>query len=196
MKKEEKILNIAKEKGYIFTKDIRSIGINTSYLSKLIKENKLTRVSRGYYLLPNSFPDNFYIILSKCKKAVFSHATALYLHNFSERCPLLYDITVPHGYGNCYKKTNNVELHYQKPENISVGLIEIKSPFGMNIKVYDIERTICDIIKDKNKMDIEIFIQALKMYAESSHKDLNKLMRYAKKLKIEQKLRNYMEVLL
>ena len=89
MKKEEKILSIVNEKGYIMSKDLSRKKINAYYLSKLVKENKLVRVSRGYYVLPNGFPDNFYIILSKCKKAVFSHATALYLHNLSERCPLV-----------------------------------------------------------------------------------------------------------
>ena len=118
------------------------------------------------------------------------------LHNYSERCPLVYDITVPYGYGNCYKNLNNINLHYLKPENINIGLIVINSPFGLKIKTFDIERTICDIIKDKKNMDIEIFTNALKMYAENPQKDLNKLMRYAVKLKIEQKVRNYMEVLL
>ena len=196
MKNEEKILSIVNEKGYIMSKDLSRKNINAYYLSKLVKENKLVRVSRGYYVLPNGFPDNFYIILSKCKKAVFSHATALYLHNLSERCPLVYDITVPYGYGNCYKNSKNVNLHYQKLEMMNLGIIEIDSPFGMKIKVYDTERTICDIIKNKNKMDIEIFLQALKKYVNSSNRDLNKLMRYAKKLKIENKVREYMEVVL
>ena len=196
MKKEEQILNIANKKGYVLTKDVRNQNINTSYLSKLVKEKKLIRIMRGYYILPNGFPDNFYIILAKCNKAVFSHATALYLHNFSERCPFVYDITVPYGYGNSYKNNQNVHIHYQNKNNMNIGLTEIKSPFGMTIKAYNLERTICDIIKDKKNMDIEIFTTALKMYAKSSEKDLNKLMRYAIKLNIEQKVRDYMEVLL
>ncbi len=194
--KKEEILKIAKKKGCVLAKEVREKNINTSYLTKLVKEGKLIRVSRGYYILTDNVPDNFYIMLSKCKKAVFSHATALYLHNFSERCPLVYDITVPYGYGNCYKNSKNVTLHYQKLEIMNIGVIEMDSPFGMKIKVYDVERTICDIIKNKNKMDIEIFTQALKEYANSLSKDLNKLMRYAKKLKIENKVREYMEVIL
>lgn len=193
--REKKILKMAK-KGYVFTKEVREKNINTSYLTKLVKEKKLARVARGYYVLIDSVPDNFYIILSKCRKAVFSHATALYLHNYSERCPLIYDVTVPYGYGNCYKNSNNIDIHYRKPENINIGLVEMRSPFGLKIKVFNLERTICDIIKDKSKMDIEIFTNALKMYAESPQKDLNKLMKYAVKLNIEQKVRNYMEVLL
>ena len=193
--REKEILKMAK-KGYVFTKEVREKNINTSYLTKLVKEKKLARVARGYYVLIDSVPDNFYIILSKCRKAVFSHATALYLHNYSERCPLIYDVTVPYGYGNCYKNSNNIDIHYRKPENINIGLVEMRSPFGLKIKVFNLERTICDIIKDKSKMDIEIFTKALKMYAESPQKDLNKLMKYAVKLNIEQKVRNYMEVLL
>ena len=160
--REKEILKMAK-KGYVFTKEVREKNINTSYLTKLVKEKKLARVARGYYVLIDSVPDNFYIILSKCRKAVFSHATALYLHNYSERCPLIYDVTVPYDYGNCYKNSNNIDIHYRKPENINIGLVEMRSPFGLKIKVFNLERTICDIIKDKSKMEIEIFIKVLKM---------------------------------
>ena len=70
------------------------------------------------------------------------------------------------------------------------------SPFGMNIKVYDVERTICDIIKNKNKIDAEIFSKALKDYVKSKNKNLNKLAKYAKIMNIEKKVSEYMEVLL
>ena len=197
MKKKEEILNIAsKNGGYITTKELTKYNINSRFLTSLVKEKKLSRASRGYYILPNIFYDEFYIILSKCKKAVFSDATALYFHNLSDRTPLIYDITLPYGYGNCYKDMPNVCLHYVKKENIDLGMIEIESPFRMKIKTYDIERTICDIIKNKNKMDIEIFVKALKEYSRLKNKDLYKLMRYAKKLNVEKKVREYMEVLL
>ncbi len=197
MRKKEELLKIVTENGgSITTKELSKYNINNYFLTSLVKEEKLIRVSRGYYTLPNTFSDDFYIILSKCKKAVFSDATALYLHNLSDRTPLIYDITLPYGYGNCYKGMTNVCLHYVKKENIDLGMIEIESPFGMKIKTYDIERTICDIIKNKNKMDIEIFVKALKEYSRLKNKDLYKLMRYAKKLNVEKKVREYMEVLL
>lgn len=72
----------------------------------------------------------------------------------------------------------------------------MESPFGMKIKVYDIERTICDIIKNKNKIDAEIFSKALKDYAKSKNKNLSKLTKYAKAMNIEKKVSEYMEVLL
>lgn len=69
------------------------------------------------------------------------------------------------------------------------------SPFGMKIKVYGVERTICDIIKNKKKMDGEIFVKALQDYAKSKNKNLSKLAKYAKIMKIEDKVSNYMEIL-
>ena len=79
MKKKEEILKFAsKNGGYITTKELTEYNINSRFLTSLVKEKKLSRASRGYYILPNTFSDDFYIILSKCKKAVFSDATALY----------------------------------------------------------------------------------------------------------------------
>ncbi len=197
MTKSEELLKIVNENnGYITTKELKKYKINNYFLNRLVKEKKLIRVARGYYTLPNGFIDNFYLILSKCKKAVFSDATALYFFDLSDRVPLIYDIAVPYGYGNCYKNIHNVCLHFIKPEYIDLGVVEIDSPFGIKIKTYDIERTICDIIKNKSKMDIEIFSKALKRYSKLKNKDLNKLMRYAKKLNIDKKVREYMEVLL
>lgn len=197
MTKAEKIIEIAKlNNGYITTMNLKDANINSAELSKLVKKNRLIKISRGYYSLPNGFADNFYIILSKCKKAIFSDATALYLHDLCDRIPIVYDVAIPYGYGNCYKGMKNICLHYIKEANINLGITEIESPFGMKIRTYDIERTICDIIKNKNKMDIEVFVVALKRYSKMKNKDLNKLMRYAKKLNVDKKVREYMEVLL
>lgn len=197
MDKDLQLIDLIKNNGgYITAKEIQSKNINRYYLGILLKKEKVIRVSKGYYSLKNSYADNFYIIISKSKKAVFSDATALYLHNLSDRNPSIYDITVPYSAGNSYKNEKNVSLHYVKKELIDLGLIEMESPFGMKVRVYDIERTICDIIKNKNKMDIEIFAKSLKNYTKFKNKDLNKLMRYAKQLKVDKKVREYMEILI
>ena len=87
-------------------------------------------------------------------------------------------------------------MTFVKKEWLDLGTIEILSPFGTKIKAYDVERTICDIIKNKSKMDSEIFSKALKLYAKSKAKDLNKLRKYSRIMKIEKKVNEYMEVLL
>ena len=197
MDKALKLIDIIKNNGgYITAKEIERKNINRYHLMLLLKEGQIIRISRGYYSLKNGFADNFYIMLSKSKRSVFSDATALYLHDLSDRNPSVYDITIPYGYGNSYKDEKNVNLHYVKKELLDLGVIEMKSPFGMKVRVYDVERTICDIVKNKNRMDSEIFTRALQRYSKLKSKDLNKLMRYAKQLKIDKKVREYMEVLI
>ena len=79
MGKKEEILNIAsKNGGYITTKELTEYNINSRFLTSLVKEKKLSRASRGYYILPNTFSDDFYIILSKCKKAFFQNVRKLF----------------------------------------------------------------------------------------------------------------------
>lgn len=193
----EKILKLAeKNGGYITTKELVNNNINKKFLTNLVRDGKLLRLSRGYYGLPNYIQDDYYILLSKSQNAVFSLATALYFHDLSERVPLIYNITLPYGYSGALQKERNVSLNFVKKELLNLGVIEIESPFGMKVKVYDVEKTICDIIKHKNKMDAEIFSKALKFYARRKDKNINKLMRYAKKMNIEKKVVEYMEVLL
>ncbi len=197
MTKAEKIISMAEaNNGYITTKEVRCANINSAELTKLVKQNMLERISRGYYCITNSFCDDFYKYQLKSKHCIFSHATALYFYDLSDRTPLYFDMTVPVGYNGSLSKNKNVVLHYVKKENLELGLTFVESPFGMKLKTYDIERTICDIIKSKSKMDIEIFTKALQRYSRLKNKDLYKLMKYAKKLNIEKKVRAYMEILL
>ncbi len=193
----DKILKIVKKNnGYVTTKEVVKNGINKTFLTNLVKNGTLVRISRGYYGLPNYIEDEYYKIASKSKNARFSMATALYLHNLSDRTPLVYNITLPFGYSGVLQKEKNVILNFVKRELLDLGVIEMESPFGMKIKVYDVERTICDIIKNKNKTDAEIFSKALKDYAKSKNKNLSKLTKYAKVMNIEKKVSEYMEVLL
>lgn len=193
----EKILTIANtNKGFVTTKEIVEKNINKMFLTKLVAKGKLIRLSRGYYGLPDYIEDDYYKIISKSKNAIFSLNTALYLHNLSERTPLVYNITVPYGYKGSLQKDKNVILNFVKRNLLDLGVIEMASPFGMIIKTYNVERTICDIIKNKNKIDLEIYSKALKAYAYSNNKDLNKLIKYAKQMNIEKRVRECMEVLL
>ena len=166
-------------------------------LRKEMKERKqINRISRGYYELVDYNVDEYYKIISTSEKAVFSMNTALYLHNLSDRTPLVFDITVPYYYGGSLRKNKKVNLYFVKSSILNLGKIEVISPFGMKIKVYDKERTICDIVKNKKNMDMEIYSKTIKNYIRSDDKKLNKLMKYAKELKIENKIREYMEVIL
>ena len=192
---EIKILKLFKN-GYLTTKDVTDNNIPRFYLTKLIKENKIERVSRGVYIKKNALVDEFVVLQSKSKYAIYSNMTALYLHGFSNRIPIIYDITVKSGYKGSLQKEDNVNLFYTKRELLELGVIDYKLASGNIIRVYDLDKTICDIIKNKNKIDSELFSKALKEYTKSKKKNLSKLSKYAKLMNIEKKVNEYMEVLL
>ena len=192
-----KILDYAKSSnGYITNKEAENLGVNSTFLSNLVNDKKLERVGNGIYKLPNYPIDDFYILSKSSNRMCFSHATALYLHNMSDRIPLVYDITVPYNYNGNLLNNKNVTLRYVKDDIFPIGMIDIKTINGLTVKCYDLERTICDIIRDKNHMDKEIYSKALKEYAKNKNKDILKLVKYAKKLNVEDQVIELMEVLL
>jgi predicted transcriptional regulator of viral defense system len=156
----------------------------------------IERASRGVYELPDVIDDEFYAISIRCRKGVFSHDTALFFHDLSDRTPLTFSITLPKGYNPSSLKKPSLEFFYVNPELLSLGRITAVSPHGKEINIYDMERTICDVVRSKGRMDIQIFTDALKRYSMRKDKDLSMLMKYAQKFKIEQKIREYMEVLI
>ena len=70
------------------------------------------------------------------------------------------------------------------------------TPFGHSVPVYNMERTICDIIRNRNNTEIQTFQTALKQYVKRKDKDLRLLMQYATKFRVDKILRQYLEVLL
>lgn len=187
---------INKKNGIITTKEVVELGIPRQYLNIFIEKNILERLERGTYITPGTFEDEMYILQKKFQKIVFSHETALYLHNLTDRDPINYSVTLPQGYNLKNLEKYDVNIHWTKKENYDLGLTKSKTNFGREIKVYDKERTICDIVKNRNNMDKDLFKNSLKAYISNKDKNLNKLIEYSKKLKIEKVLRKYLEMIL
>ena len=197
MNNYDRVLKYAEENnGYITSKEAENLGVNSTFLSNLVNHKKIERVGTGIYKLPEYPIDNFYILSKSSKNMCYSHATALYLHNMSDRIPLVYDITVPYNYSGNLLNNENVALRYVNDEVFELGMIDIKTINNLTVKCYDLERTLCDIVKDKKNMDKEIYSKALKEYVKRNDKDILKLIKYAKKLNIEEEIVELMEVLL
>ena len=194
MKYKNEILKLFNN-GYLTTKDVIEHNIPRIYLSRLIDEHIIERVSRGVYIKTNDIPDDMIILQNESKNAIYSHMTALYLYGLSNRIPIKYDITVNQGYNGTLQKENNVNLFYVKRDLLNLGLTTYMLDSGYEIKVYDLERTICDIIKNKNRLDQEVVNKAIREYFYSNNKNILKLYEYAKKLRIYDKVRNTFEVL-
>ena len=183
--------------GVIVAADVRLAGISPSYLARMVQDGKLTRLMRGLYALPTVHVDEMYELFLTNKDIVFSHLSALYLHELTDRTPLKMSITIP-GSKNASKllASGLVEVKRSNGQTHCMGLIQLPSPSGFLVPVYDMERTVCDLVKAKKQTDPQILTDALKGYAKRKDKNLTRLVQYAKVLKVEGLLRPYMEVLL
>ena len=188
---------IAKENGGIIeTKIAAQHGISKAMLYKMCKEEKIHRIVKGQYILPDDMQDELLSICKRSTQIVFSHETALYLNGISDRTPFEHTITAPSGCIPSAAIRSECKVYYIKPELLDLGKTILKTPAGNGVPAYDLERTICDVIRSRNKIGTETFLAALKLYAANSKKDLNKLNSYAKKMRVANVLRQYLEVLL
>lgn len=193
MMKSDLIMELVKRnKGILTMKILEENNIHRQYLKALVDSGELIKVSRGIYVTPDKDISEYYIMGEQFKNAIFSHNTALYLYDLTDRTPFVLDMTFP---SNIRPSNDMLSPHYINKERLNIGLITKELDDGTNIRVYNMERTICDIIRDRNKIDSQIFNTALKEYMKRSDKNLNLLYEYAKEFKILKILRMYLEVL-
>jgi predicted transcriptional regulator of viral defense system len=187
---------LSAQNGILRSADLEQNGIPRIYLSILVKDSKLRRISRGVYAAINILVDEMVIIQARFKNANFSHGTALYLLDLTDRTPLTYTVTVPSGYNATSLKADGVRVFFVKRELRELGAITLSSPYGNNIQTYNPERTICDILRNRNQLDIQIVNEALKRYATRKDRDIHQLYQYASQFRIEKIVRNNIEILL
>lgn len=193
MMKSDLIMELVKKNNGILTmKILEENNIHRQYLKALVDSGKLIKISRGIYVTPDKDVSEYYIMGEQFKNAIFSHNTALYLYDLTDRTPFTLDMTFPN---NIRPSNDMLSPHYINKERLDIGLITKELEDGTHIRVYNMERTICDIIRDRNKIDSQIFNTALKEYMKRSDKNLNLLYEYAKEFKILKILRMYLEVL-
>ena len=193
----EELAAIAKDHGGIIdTKTAAEHGISKAMLYKLCKNEKIHRIVKGQYILPDELEDELLSISKRSDRIIFSHETALFLHGISDRTPFEHTITVPSDRPPSASIKAECKIYYIKPDLFDLGKSTMPTPAGNMVPVYDLERTICDVIRSRNKLGTETFLAALKMYAANPKKNLNKLNEYAKQLRVANVLRQYLEVLL
>lgn len=195
--KRQQIENLSiQNNGVLKTSDAIKLGITKQYFYEFIAKNGYRMLSRGVYLSPDSWEDRMYTLQSRYEKAIFSYETALYLLGLSEREPFQYEVTVPQGYNPTKLKRQNVTVYTVKAEWYSLGITDCLTPMNNSVKVYNAERTLCDIFKGTCKIEIQAKQFAIKEYLRQSNKNIPLLMEYAKTLKVEKTVKQYLEVLL
>lgn len=171
-------------------------GVSLPTVYSFLKSEGMERLSKGVYARPTAWIDEMFLLSQRSKTLIFSHESALFLHNLSDREPNDLTVTVPSNYnaGNLVK--TGIRVYYVKPELIDLGRIECETPEGNRVPSYDLERTICDCVRSRNKLEEQVFLSALKSYARRSGKRLDTLARYAENLGISGVVSRLFEVLL
>lgn len=179
--------------GYITSRIISELGIHRMYLNIMKEKGIIERVGKGIYIDSSKIEDNYFVFNLELPNVVYSHMTALYFHGLSIKAPNdKYDITVQNNYFNYKMKNHNV--FYVDKDIYELGLTEVETPMGNKVRVYDIERCICDIIRSKKRMDSEHIKYSVREYIKRKDKDLVKLSTYADKMGIKEEVMNYVEV--
>ena len=194
---EEKILHMAEEhQGMITSTQVTEAGIPRRCLSSMVHNGLLVRVERGVYTLPETWEDELFILQWRFSRGIFSHETALYLHAMTDRTPSRYTMTFPFGYNPVNVIKRGVLAKVANEETYPLGIMTLASPSGNSLKVYDIERTLCDMVRTRHKADIQVVNHAMRMYAGSQQKNVARLLDYAQRLRVKPKILTYLEILL
>ena len=197
MNKYEQIRNLLRENnGYVFTAQVEKAGISRTYLLKFVRENNLERVARGIYISQDTWVDELYILQVCNPRIIYSGETALYLHGMIDREYTDICITVPPRFNQTRLRNKGVIVHQQKAAIYQLGIVEVKTNYGNVVRIYNKERCICDIIKNRENIEVQQFQAAMKTFMRDKTKDMSRLMWYGEQLKIRDEIMKYVEVML
>ena len=196
MNMKDRIMSITEENnGIVTSKLIDELGLSRKALSELVKEEKLFRAERGVYVMESGYLHDYYYLQYRFPKGVFSHETALYLLGYSDRIPHNPQMTFPQGY-NTSRAIEAGISPFVTSKNLDSGIINITVSGGTTLRLYDVEKTLVDLLNSRYSEDKEQFIPAIKQYVKSKDRNFGKLMGYAKQQKVETIVQQYIEVLL
>ncbi len=182
--------------GIIETTVAQQFGISRATLARLCADGFLARIAFGQYVLADELQDELLSLSLRSSKIIFSHETALFLHGLSDRTPSIHSLTAPSSCAPSHAIKSTCKVYYIKPELFELGKITMPSSAGNSVPCYDLERTICDIVRNRNQIGTETLLHALREYTAMVEKNLSTLHDYSKRLRIEKLLRRYLEVIL
>lgn len=187
---------IQKNNGVLQAEQVRKAGIDNKVLQRMEANGEILRIGRGLYMDVDYMEDEYFLTQYRCKKGIYSHETALFFHELCDRTPFRLAMTIPNGYNSrLLKDKKNYQFFYCKQDAYALGISSMVSPQGNKIKVYNKERTICDCIKKKDKLDADLVLVAVKQYMREPGNDYALLLKYAEIFKIRDTVKQYMEVL-
>lgn len=182
--------------GIMRTSELQEAGYYYKKIQKLINEGKIEQVRRGYYqFLENDFFSDIPTITTLFPDGVICLESALDYYGYTNRTPSAWHLAVDSKSTRTrfYIDYPIVKPHFIRSNRYSIGIVNGKID-GRQIKVYDRERTICDLLLHRNKIDGEVFNTAIQQYLNDPEKAESRLMKYAKLLHVEKKVKEVLGV--
>lgn len=182
--------------GYVTSTQVTSIGIPRRLLSEAVDAGELVQVDRGLYALPETWEDPYLVAQHRFAKGVFSDGTALYLHGMTDRAPIQLTMTFSRNYNKTAAKAAGIVCRSCADRVLALGLSEVRTMYGNAVRAYDLERTLCDMVRGQRFVDEQMVNPAMKAYVSRREKNIPKLLGYARELGVESKIQSYVRVLL
>ncbi len=183
--------------GYSSTGDISSAGIDRKYLKDLVNEGNIERIKRGLYRWKDAKFDVEEELVNVSKiiqHGVICLVSALAYYELTSYTPGEYTIAVRRNYNIKLPDYPPIKLYYFSEKYYMDGVEKIDIN-GNIIKIYNIEKTICDCLRYEDKISKDIIIESIKEYVKRRDKNISKLMKYAAKAKLKDVVQKYIEVL-
>ena len=197
MDRMEQLKVMADEHGGVLKTSMAvAAGISKPTFAAFIRKNDYQRLFPGIYCDPDAWGDDHYLLQLRCPATILSHETALFLHDMSDREPLNPSVTAKTGYNPSHLTKDGVKVYTVKRELFELGKTPLSTTYGHTVTTYNLERTICDIVRSRHSIDMQVYQDALKQYTRRKDRNLHQLMEYARLFRVEKILTPYLEVLL
>lgn len=195
MNTTQQILDIAKQKGILRASDITEAGLSRNHLYRLCRDGLLKKTARGLYVLPDAEASEHIALAELAKRtprAVVCLVSALNFHGITTQLPHEIWIALPRGSWHPRMDYPPINLTYMSADAFSFGIQE-HNLNGVFVKVYSPAKTVADCFKFRNKIGLDVAIEALRETWHSRKATMDELMEAAKICKVSMVMRPYIE---
>ena len=189
---------IAANKKYLTIDELIDSGFSYYKIGKLIKEGALSRINRNTYenLAYNCDENDFFVAEAYVPYGVICLMSAARYYGLTNFLPDTIDVAIDRKKKvNTLPNNPKIKIYYFDNSRMNIGITKINID-GNSFHIFDIEKTVIDIIYYRNKIGIEETSEVLKNYLKRNDCNIDKLYEFAKNLRCEKVLRTYLEVLL
>ena len=197
MNRKQKILELAKKMGIIRPRDVEAEGISRMYLHRMYKKGEVERIGRGLYVLPQSINNESFSLAEVSKhipNGVICLISALHFHELTTQIPHKVWIAIENKKWEPESQYPPIEIIRLTGSAFSFG-IEIHKVNNVTTKIYSPAKTVADCFKFRNKIGLDIALEALKETKNNRKATVDELWEAAKVCKMTNVMRPYLEAI-